>query len=1054
MKQIIIADKLGWRNVWQLSKGLMSVGLVGILLFSNISFLDQNGPIGTISAETAFPSINMVLYCPFDDNHYNSSGTVHDWSGYGNDGKIYKHANYTGNTPFGRAMDFDGIDDYIDINASDLLSIRTALTLEGWIYWRGGNGLQTIVSNRNHYGLYIQNGYLIFDSGFINYDCIISGTTLEANKWTQVAVSRTNPVFQYIMYINGQQTSFTSNFPAQPDYSTRNTTIGCSFIPSDGYAHFFNGIIDELKIHNDVIAPTDGMGRRIFDVAFEENNGNIAYDRSGMNLQGTINGASWDINGTYGSRCLDFDGTDDFLIVCATNILNIQSLTIEAWIYWQGCNSNQDNNTIVAQQQHFWFYIDNNGFLCFDSVSGGVNQLIRSVNSVSINAWTKVAVIRSEVRSNNPRSLVQIFINGKYEQYGNPSLSIDSLWDTYIGCWGTTQMGHYFNGKIDNVQIYNSMNNVGCEVLRYQFETGNDNEAKDESPYQNDGILMNGATKLGYYNCTYLRYGSCLKINNSEGENQYVYIPSSPSVPAQGLDYLNYYTIEARIKWEPNNNSIQTIMYHWGDFWLYLDGNNTEKALCLINGDDLPQAISSSTHGISAHIWTYIAVTIGYNTNLNWMTCKIYINGILDSIGIVNKSSLQNYNMPTYIGCKWPYDGQNPVYLFNGYMDDIVVSNYAKTFHEDTDGDGMTDQYEIVRSVDSKEYNYLEYNGRYAILCAPVRSNIENQFKYDITQMRYYLIANGWSDCDIIFLTCRDNIGRDNGTPPPLSSQIASLFNGYWIDGEAYNNNLGNAFEALKQGGSYTLEQSNGTNITSSFAQTSNRDIIFLELRDHGDILASTHTHYFCTYNSQDYDVPHNDTEHHLDIYWSTGNIDAQLDNISAKYEVLEIDMCSSGGWVDTNYNGSLCDDNRLVLMSQDDNTSSTFAYTFYSRIWGKIFGLYLDINGGFPLHTENTVPFEINYSVTGPSSQSANADGIKDIIETWNSTHNCYDRKPYRNEQCYWNSIISLKEAHYLAVCACNDRFKFNTPTNGTAQNPRIWISSDISDSGPSMYV
>lgn len=1038
----------------QQSKVSLSIAIIGIMVTGNLTFLNN-----IVSAEITSTN-GLVLYYPFDDNQYNSSEyNVKDWSGNGFDGVRYNHANYTGNTPFGRAMEFDGIDDYTDINASDLLSIRTAVTLEGWILWHGGSGLQTIVSNRNHYGLYIQNGYLFFDSGYMNHDCISSMTTLETNKWIQVAVSRTNPDFQYVMYIDGQQVPYTLHYLAMPDYSTRNTTVGCSDSLGDGYTYFFNGIIDELRVYNDVITPNGGMGRRVLDMAFEENNGNITYDRSGMNLQGTINGASWDTNGTYGSRCLDFDGTDDCLIVCATNILNFQSLTIEAWIYWQGCNSNHDNNTIIAQQQHFWFYIDNDGFLCFDSVSGGINQPIRSIHSIPMNAWTKVAIIRSEVHSNNPRSVVQLFINGKYEHYGNPSLSIDSLWDTYIGCWGTTQMGHYFNGKIDNVQIYNSMNDVGCEVLRYQFETGNDDETKDESPYQNEGILVNGATKLEYHNYTYMRYGSCLKLNNSESENQYVYIPSSPALPAQGLDYLNYYTIEARIKWHPkiDNNSIQTVMFHWGDFWLYLDGNDTEKALCFINGDTSPQAILSSTHGIPTNIWTYVAVTVSPSPNPNLMTGRIYINGILDSIGVVNVSSLFSYNTPTYIGCRWPYEGQNPVFLFNGYMDDVIISNYAKTFHEDTDGDGMTDQYEIVRSVDSKEYNFLEYNGRYAILCAPVRVNIENQFKYDITQMRYYLIANGWSDCDIIFLTCRDNIGRDNGTPPPLSSEVASLLNGDWIDGEAYHDNLGNAFDALKEGGSFTLKQSDGIDEPFSFAQTSSRDIVFIELRDHG-IAVNGYTHYYCTYIPTNYSAippPNEIPDDNAPVsasYWSVGNIDSKIDNITAKYIILDLDMCYAGGWANVSFNGSVCGNNRLILMSQDDRESYRYAYIFYARIFGEIFGSFMDINGDLPLHSESV--WELEYSLTGASEQYANADGIVDIIVTWNNTLQCEDREPFRNEERYWNAIISIKEAHYLADCASNDRFQYNPPWGGHSQCPQIWICDIISVSAPSLYL
>jgi hypothetical protein len=122
-------------------------------------------------------------------------------------------------------------------------------------------------------------------------------------------------------------------------------------------------------------------------------------------------------------------------------------------------------------------------------------------------------------------------------------------------------------------------------------------------------------------------------------------------------------------------------------------------------------------------------------------------------------------------------------------------------------------------------------------------------------------------------------------------------------------------------------------------------------------------------------------------------------------------------------------------------------------RVFGKILGSFLDNNGGLPLHSEDS--WETGYSTTGASNQDANADGIIDINVTWDSQYGCDNKEPIRADECYWNGIISLKEAHYLAECACNDRFwRIVNETHDIEQNQQIWISDIINVSAPSLYL
>jgi len=61
-----------------------------------------------------------------------SGNITHDTSGEGNDGTIYGGANWT-DGKFGKALEFDGVDDYVEVPDSVSLDITDSLTITAWI---------------------------------------------------------------------------------------------------------------------------------------------------------------------------------------------------------------------------------------------------------------------------------------------------------------------------------------------------------------------------------------------------------------------------------------------------------------------------------------------------------------------------------------------------------------------------------------------------------------------------------------------------------------------------------------------------------------------------------------------------------------------------------------------------------------------------------------------------------------------------------------------------------------------------------------------------------
>ena len=110
-------------------------------------------------ASSAMPTQQgLVAHYPFDEG---SGAVVRDASGNGHDGAVHG-AKYI-KLQEGFALEFDGVDDYVEIPASDKLKLADTLTVEAWINTRvtssGGviskNGCSTL---RHNYSLRVQGG--------------------------------------------------------------------------------------------------------------------------------------------------------------------------------------------------------------------------------------------------------------------------------------------------------------------------------------------------------------------------------------------------------------------------------------------------------------------------------------------------------------------------------------------------------------------------------------------------------------------------------------------------------------------------------------------------------------------------------------------------------------------------------------------------------------------------------------------------------------------------------------------------------------------------------
>ena len=183
---------------------------------------------------------------------------------------------------------------------------------------------------------------------------------------------------------------------------------------------------------------------------FQEGSGTTVQDASGQGNHGTLSNVSWTTNGQFGNA-LSFNGSNSWVTVADKNSLDLTNgMTLEAWVYpttkmsgWRnvllkertgglayGLYANSDTNTPVASI----------------NISGN-DENLPGVSALTANAWTHLAATYDGATE-------RLYVNGvqvaKQAQTGNMTGSSGAL---RIG--GNSIWGEYFQGRIDEVRIYN-----------------------------------------------------------------------------------------------------------------------------------------------------------------------------------------------------------------------------------------------------------------------------------------------------------------------------------------------------------------------------------------------------------------------------------------------------------------------------------------------------------------------------------------------------------------------------------------------------------------------
>lgn len=189
---------------------------------------------------------DLVLDLHLDEG---SGTTAYDSSRYGNHGTISDASWIDGR--YGKALSFDGVNDYVSIPHSGSLDLQNALTLAVWVY-RTRAATEWIMNKNYDSATNTQYGILIRDSHsielYLNGGARVTYTLNTVGRWAHIVCVWDGSTAR--IYVDGElkaSASYSATLTSQPYALTlacRKTTGG---VPG---AYWFQGYLDEVRIYN------------------------------------------------------------------------------------------------------------------------------------------------------------------------------------------------------------------------------------------------------------------------------------------------------------------------------------------------------------------------------------------------------------------------------------------------------------------------------------------------------------------------------------------------------------------------------------------------------------------------------------------------------------------------------------------------------------------------------------------------------------------------------------------------------------------------------------
>ena len=663
--------------------------------------------------------------------------TVYDSSTNNNDGTLDPQADGGNQTTaamwdnggkFGKAMEFDGTDDYINLTSlGGLTKNKEQITLSYWVNLHslptvGKHFIPFIETNSN--SGYTKFSSVIYDNGSVafgwrdsatgtTYNITSDPSLISTGQWYHITgvVDTVNDV-QYI-FVNGQLKKTASNVsgsiyndaPAYAAFSGRPSAWATTL--------YLDGFLDEVKIYNSALTPeqikldmnggkalqlggqtsaTGAMGQSaeycvpgdatscagpVGEWKFDEKTGGTANDTSGSGNNGTLtNSPTW-TRGNYGSGIyFQGDSTDSCVYLGSPAALQFQSdnqITINAWVKLNSAISGGSYGSIYDSLDDSWssggvrLYIDSSNRLAAYSRT---NNFYENA-SFPVGSWQFVTLkVIEGTGAYLYRNGVLVASGSAGDIYSNSSTFIRIGDRAGFSADACTASAAHFPGIVDHVQVYNYARTPA--QIAWDYNRGKPvgwwkmDEGEGDKAYDSSGNGNTGTlTSMDPPNdWVDGKFGKALDF---DADNDNILVNENNVLDPQDI------SVSAWVKLAGDTpNNYQRIVHKTSggagyEFWIQNDGRINVR----LNADNDENYLTSTSLKVADDVWTHVAFTYSNET------LKIYANDQSETFSNSGYGAVNNSSGNLYIGNRVGAD--RPL---NGLLDDVRIYNYPLTVEQ------------------------------------------------------------------------------------------------------------------------------------------------------------------------------------------------------------------------------------------------------------------------------------------------------------------------------------------------------------------------------------
>jgi hypothetical protein len=196
---------------------------------------------------------------------YAMEGDAKDTSGKGNNGTVSGGPSFVnGMAGYGKALSFDGLDDYVTLPIGTMLSTMSSITVGAWINWTGTTGYQRVFDFGNDQTTNFwmtpnrggtSSGRVAITIGGNGAESGLNGTGYIGTGWHHVAVTIDGATKAMVFYIDGTavRSGTTALLPKDMGVTT-NDWLGRSQYTADS---FYSGLMDDFRIFNRALSASE-----------------------------------------------------------------------------------------------------------------------------------------------------------------------------------------------------------------------------------------------------------------------------------------------------------------------------------------------------------------------------------------------------------------------------------------------------------------------------------------------------------------------------------------------------------------------------------------------------------------------------------------------------------------------------------------------------------------------------------------------------------------------------------------------------------------------------